>query len=168
MRFWWRPPQFVVQKGVNDLAGEAGAHNAAAQAQGIGVVVAAGVLGAERLRAAAGADALDLVGTHRHAHTRAAAQDGEIAAAIGHSAAGGGGIIGIVTAGGAVGAKVAVSNAALFQMLFDGLFQLITAVVSTQAIGFSNCTAIIKILSIRGGLLGASRSARSRSAWLKR
>ena len=39
-------------------------------------------------------------------------------------------------------------------MLFDGLFQLITAVVSTQAIGFSNCTAIIKILSIRGGLLG--------------
>ena len=100
--------KFVVQKGVNDLAGKAGAHNAAAQTQGIGVVVAAGVLGAERLRAAAGADALDLVGAHRHAHTRAAAQDGEIAAAIGHSAAGGGGIIGIVTAGGAVGAKVAV------------------------------------------------------------
>ena len=28
--------KFVVQKGVNDLAGKAGAHNAAAQAQGIG------------------------------------------------------------------------------------------------------------------------------------
>ena len=36
--------KFVVQKGVNDLAGKAGAHNAAAQAQGIGVVVAAGSL----------------------------------------------------------------------------------------------------------------------------
>ena len=70
-----------VQEGVHDLAAQTRAHDAPAQAEGVGVVVAAGKLGAEGIAAAAGADALHLVGAHRHAYAGAAAQDDQCAAA---------------------------------------------------------------------------------------
>ena len=131
--------KFVVQKGVNDLAGKAGADNAAAHAQGIGIVVAAGVLGAERLRAAAGADALHLVGAHRHAYAGAAAQDDQCAAAVLHGLAALGGKVRVVHAGGGIGAKVGVGYAQLVQMGLDGLLQLIAAVVG------SKCNRFVKL-----------------------
>ena len=45
-----------VQEDVHQLAGKTCAHHAAAHAQGVGVVVAAGILAAEAVGAAAGAD----------------------------------------------------------------------------------------------------------------
>ena len=62
-----------VEEDIHQLAGKAGAHYTAAHAQGVGVVVAAGVLSAEAVGAAAGTDALDLVCGHADAHTGAAA-----------------------------------------------------------------------------------------------
>ena len=50
-----------VQEGVHDLAAQTRAHDAPAQAEGVGVVVAAGKLGAEGIAAAAGADAFILL-----------------------------------------------------------------------------------------------------------
>ena len=73
-----------VQEGVHNLAGKACAHHTAAQAERVGVVVAAGELCAEGITAAAGADALHLVGAHRHTHAGAAAQDYQCAAAVLH------------------------------------------------------------------------------------
>ena len=61
-----------VEEDIHQLAGKAGAHYTAAHAQGVGVVVAAGVLSAEAVGAAAGTDALDLVGGHADAHAGAA------------------------------------------------------------------------------------------------
>ena len=58
-----------VQENVHQLAGKSCAHHAAAHAQGVGVVVAAGILTAEAVGTAAGADALDLVGGNGDADT---------------------------------------------------------------------------------------------------
>ena len=65
------------QKDVNQFAGKAGADDARAHAQHVGVVMQACVLGREIIGAAGGANTLDLVGGHGDADARAAAQNAE-------------------------------------------------------------------------------------------
>ena len=48
-----------VQEEIHQLAGQACTHDAAAHAQSVGIVVAAGILAAEAVRAAAGTNALE-------------------------------------------------------------------------------------------------------------
>ena len=125
-----------VEEDVHQLAGEAGADDAATHAQGVGVVVAAGILAAEAVRAAAGTDALDLVCGHADAHTGAAEQQCLAALAAHHGVAGRQSHVRVVHAGGAVGAEVDVLQPQLVQMGLDGLFQFKSAVVGGKCDGF--------------------------------
>ena len=62
-----------VQKHVHKLQGGAGADNSGAQAQSVRVVMHTGILCAEVIGAAGGADPFDLVGCNGDAYTGAAA-----------------------------------------------------------------------------------------------
>ena len=160
-----------VQEQIHQLAGKAGADNAAAHAQGVGIVVAAGVLAAEAVGAAAGADALDLVGGHADADTGAAEQQGFVALAADHSVTGRQCHIGVIHAGSAVGAKVDILQPQLVQMSLDGFLQFKTAMVGGKRNGFCHekfQSFPFSVSLFRAAASAASRSARSRSAWLRR
>ena len=160
-----------VQEQIHQLAGKAGADNTAAHAQGVGIVVAAGVLAAEAVRAAAGADALDLVGGHADADTGAAEQQCLLALAAHHCVTSGHSHIGVVHAVGAVGAKVDILQPQLVQMSLDGFLQFKTAMVGGKRNGFCHekfQSFPFSVSLFRAAASAASRSARSRSAWLRR
>ena len=121
--------------------------------------------------AAAGADALDLVGCHADAHTGAAEQQCLLALAAHHCVTGGHSHIGVVHAVGAVGAKVDILQTKLFQMCLDSLFQFKSAVVGGKCDGFCHgktsfpCEwSQFHFYCLFAAASAARRSARSRSA----
>ena len=113
----------------------------------------------------------DLVGGHADADTGAAEQQGFVALAADHSVTGRQCHVGVIHAGSAVGAKVDILQPQLVQMSLDGFLQFKTAMVGGKRNGFCHekfQSFPFSVSLFRAAASAARRSARSRSAWLRR
>ena len=111
------------QEHLHQLQCQPGTDYTIAHAQHIGIIMGAGVLGAEIIGATGSPNALNLIGSHRDANTGTAAQNGFFASTVYHQITGLLGADGVIEAFRGIAAHIFYFIALLQQHFFDLLFQ---------------------------------------------
>ena len=123
--------KLIVQKLMNYLARKTRANNTSAHTKNIRVVVKSCVFRGKSISANRCADTVNLIRAHRHSDPRAANQNALVTFAVHDFFADLYGNIGIIDFF-AVTAEIDILNALLFKIAFNGEFQIISAVVTTD------------------------------------
>lgn len=121
-----------IKEYVNELQRKAGADDTLAEAEHIRIIVQPRIFRAKIIGAARRTDSLHFIRRDGDADARAAAEDAFLTGAAGHSARSLCGDWGVIDRFCGICAEILVGNAPLLQMLFDGFFELISAVVGSK------------------------------------
>ena len=123
-----------VEENIDHLVGKSRTHNSAAHAKNVGVIVKSRKFSAEIIRTASRTNALDFVGSHADADTRAAAKNSEnFLVTVRYCVTYLERYLGIVDRIGAVSTVIGdFISADFFKVLLNGLLELISAVIGSD------------------------------------
>ena len=124
--------ELCIQEGIHDLYCQARAYYSSAQSQNISIIMLPGRLCAEAVCTQRCPDSFHLICSNRNADSCSADQNPFLAFAALYSSPYFSGVDGIIYRLGAVASKIFIRNLFFLQIFYNLLFQLITAMVTSQ------------------------------------